>query len=340
MKRMVLRAVAVAAAAIGLFVAPARADEVHFKNGDKLTGKIVSAEGSKLKFRSSVAGTVEVDLTDVKTFSSDGPVRLRLDDGTVLRQPVTGAEAGQVAVKPGAIQGQNVPIARIKSINAAETWTGSLVAGLLITRGNSDTDAYNFGIDAVRRTDLDRITLNGQYLFGRQRDEDTGLKSTSTDNWRAGGKYDYFVSKQLYAFGSLGVEKDRIANLNLRLTPAAGLGYQWVERPDFNVNTEVGGSWVYEDYTGADSTDQFGLKLAYHMDKRLREGVRAFHNLAFYPSVEKLSDYYLITDAGLRADLTDKFFTEFKVEFKYDATPGPDASRSDLRYILGVGWGF
>jgi len=33
-------------------------------------------------------------------------------------------------------------------------------------------------------------------------------------------------------------------------------------------------------------------------------------------------------------------FTEFKLQWNYDSTPAPGASRSDLRYILGVGWKF
>lgn len=119
----------------GAFSSAALADEIVFKNGDKLTGKIVSAEDGKLKIKSTVAGTVEVDLADVKTFASDAPVSIKLKDGTIIKQQVAAADkAGEVAVKPGAVAAQNVPIESIKSINQKETWTGSLVAGGLITR--------------------------------------------------------------------------------------------------------------------------------------------------------------------------------------------------------------
>lgn len=333
-----IKSIAVCAA---FMATPVLADEVVFKNGDKLTGKIVSAEDGKLKIKSTVAGTVEVDLADVKTFSSDEPIALKLKDGTIIRQAVGAAEKpGEVAVKPGAVAAQNVPIDSIKTINQKESWTGSIVAGGLITRGNSDTEAFNLSADATRRTDIDRLNLNAQYLFGRQEDPTTGDKSTSTDNWRLGAKYDYFINEKLYAFGSFGVEKDRIANLDIRLTPAVGIGYQWIERKDFNFFTEAGLAYVYEDYEGEEASENISLKLAYHVDKKLRDGVAVFHNLTFYPSIEDISDYYLLTDAGIRADLTDSFFTEFKVELKYDATPASGSSRSDLRYILGVGWNF
>lgn len=335
-----IKSLAVCAVA-GLFGSSALADEVLFRNGDKLTGKIVSAEDGKLKIRSTVAGTVEVDMANVKTFSSEGPVALKLKDGTIIWQPVAAAEKpGEVAIQGGAVAAQTVPIDSIRTINQKDSWTGSVVAGGLITRGNSNTEAVNISADVTRRTDTGRLNLNGQYLFGRQEDPTTGEKSTSTDNWRLGAKYDYFFNEQLYAFGSFGVEKDRIANLDIRLTPAVGVGYQWIERKDFNVFTEAGLAYVYEDYEGQEASENISLKLAYHVDKQLREGLTVFHNLTFYPSIESISDYYLLTDAGIRADLTDSFFTEFKVEFKYDSSPAENSSRSDLRYILGVGWSF
>lgn len=355
------RCVAAAAAVVLASTTPAAwADEVLFKNGDKLTGTVVSAEGGKLKLKSSVAGTVDVDLSDVKTFTTDKPVRMKLSDGTVVNQPLVAAtQPGQVAVRPadgaaavpavpgqGAVAGQAaaagrvVPLSSIRSINAKDTWTGSLVAGALVTRGNSDTDAFNFSGDATLRREDDRLNVNGQYLFGRQRDADTGAKTTSTDNWRAGAKYDYFFSKQFYGFASGTVERDRIAELSLRLTPAVGAGYQWIERPDFNLSTEGGLAFIHEEFDNDGTNDSVSLKLAYHVDKKLREGIKAFHNLTYFPSLQNLNDYYVLTDAGLRVDLTERFFTEFKVELKYDATPAPGASRSDLRYILGVGWSF
>ncbi|MGB7157078.1 MAG: hypothetical protein WBD40_03365 [Tepidisphaeraceae bacterium] len=64
--------------------ATVRADEILFKNGDKLTGKIVSADAGKLVIETAVAGTVTVDMANVKTFSTDAPLDLRLKDGSTV----------------------------------------------------------------------------------------------------------------------------------------------------------------------------------------------------------------------------------------------------------------
>src|ERR1700744_692397 len=54
-------------------VSAAKADEVIFKNGDRITGKIDVYDGTKLVMKSGPAAKVEIDLKTVKTFSTDGP---------------------------------------------------------------------------------------------------------------------------------------------------------------------------------------------------------------------------------------------------------------------------
>jgi hypothetical protein len=76
---------------------PVAADEILFLNGDRLTGKIVSADGGKLTIKTENAGDVTVDLAKVKTFSTDEPIVLKSGD-TTLRSKVTGGADGTVQV--------------------------------------------------------------------------------------------------------------------------------------------------------------------------------------------------------------------------------------------------
>jgi putative salt-induced outer membrane protein YdiY len=313
------------------------ADEVRFKNGDRLTGTITSAEGGKLKITSKVAGDVTVDLKDVDTFSTDAPAAVHLNDGSVVRDRIEAGGAGAVRTAGG----RPVPLSSVESINPnRDRWTGSVVAGGLIARGNSDTTSLNVNAEASRRTLKDRLSGSASYIFSRDRNPDTGDKNTTADNWSAAGKYDYFFTKKVYGFASLRAEHDRIADLDLRLTPSLGVGYQWVEKPDLNFNTEAGLAWVYEEYSDADSEEHVAARLAYHVDKKFNERVSLRHNLEYLPSLEDASDFNVNTDVGLRTSLTKNMFTELKVEWKYDATPAPGADKNDQRFLLGVGWSF
>ena len=98
---------------------------------------------------SAVAGKITVDMKDVRTFASDGPLAIKLKDGTLIHQQVATAQDGQIALAPGgALQPQNVALATIKTVNFKEDWTGSLTVGGQLARGNTNTDTLN---DAVSR---------------------------------------------------------------------------------------------------------------------------------------------------------------------------------------------
>ncbi len=316
------------------------ADEIQFKNGDRLSGTILSAGDGQLVIQTDVAGKITVNLDDVATFSSDQPITLHLEDGTRLNQPVAAGESGSIQVQEGTVQAQPIALEKIRHINPTENWSGAIVVGGMLERGNSRTESLSVSIDAARRSENDRITVGAAYRFGRQEDPDTGDDKTTTDNWFLSGQYDYFFNEKWYAYANTRIERDRVADLELRLTPGGGIGYQWLETPRTSFNTEVGLAWIYEDYENADSTDTFALRLAYELKHQLNDRVALFHGVEYFPSVEDIGDYLILADAGIRADLTDNMFGEFKLEVKHDSTPAPDASRTDLKYILGVGWRF
>src|SRR5256885_1000968 len=121
---------------------PARGDEIIFKNGDHLSGKIVGADGGKLTVKTSVAGEIKVDMKDVKSFSTEEPIELRLNDGSTIKDRVTASDEGTIATSgEGTISVQTVALADVKKINPPPVkWSGALTAGGTLTRGNSQTD--------------------------------------------------------------------------------------------------------------------------------------------------------------------------------------------------------
>jgi len=93
-------------------------------------------------------------------------------DGTVQVVPVAGGTPQVIALKD---------VAKINPLPVK--WTGSFVANAMITTGNSETENFGVSLNAVRRSEIDRITLAGAYYYGRPEDKDTGKKDTTIDNW-------------------------------------------------------------------------------------------------------------------------------------------------------------
>jgi putative salt-induced outer membrane protein YdiY len=325
-----------------VLAARAGADEIQFLNGDRLTGKIVSAEGGKLVIKTETAGDVTVDLSKVKTLSTDEPIVVKSGDST-FKSKLEPGEDGTVRVVP--VEGsapQTLALKDLTQLNPTPVkWTGAITVNALVTRGNSESDNLGASANAVRRSEIDRMTFGAGYYYGRQKNKTTGDSETNVNNWFVLGKYDFFLTKHFYLYAAGRAERDRIADLDLRLILGGGVGYQWFETPTFNLNTEAGPAWIYENFTHQPSEDHLAARLAYHVDWTPHKMLKLFHNLEYLPRVtEPFVDYNMNLDAGFRATVIQNFFAEFKFEFKYDSTPAIGARKEDLRYLVGLGWAF
>jgi putative salt-induced outer membrane protein YdiY len=228
----------------------------------------------------------------------------------------------------------------IKKINPPPVkWTGSVLVGGMITRGNTKTDNFNALLHLGRRTDQDRITVDAGYLYGREHTNGDGTHETQ-NNWFTEGKYDYFFNPKLYAYGDVRAERDVIAGLDLRLTPGVGAGYQWFDSPKFKFNTEAGASYLYRSYSKDGTSESVSMRLAYHVNWAINDKVSLIHDLEYFPGLDRIGNYLITTDAGLHVKLSEKIFTDFRIEERYDSQPAPGKTYNDIRYILGVGINF
>ncbi len=329
-----------------VFDLTAKADEIVFTNGDRLTGKIIRLVDKKLVFQSDVVGEVTVDVSKIQTFSSDEPVEIHLKDGTILKQNVLQAGPNRFLIEGNdTLPAQEFDLSVVSSINPPAKpkpkWTGNISAGLTSTHGNTKTEQRNASLNLNRRTEKDRIVLKADYARGEQEDPDTGKSNKTEDWWRTKAKYDYFFTKKLYGYLDNRYEKDSIAKLDRRIVFGGGAGYQWIESEDMNFSTEAGLASLYEkfDNTG-DSNSEISMQLGYNFDKKLYKKIKFLNDLTYYPSIVKLSDYYLSTTAEIRAYFTERFFANFKAILDYDATPAPGSGETDVKYIFGLGVSF
>ncbi len=96
---------------------------------------------------------------------------------------------------------------------------------------------------------------------------------------------------------------------------------------------------MYQHFTnGTPERKDFSLKFAYRLTKKFNDQVSLFHDFDYYPSVENGSHFLLDADVGIHADMTKKFFTEFKFVWNYDANPAISALKNDERIELNIGY--
>lgn len=317
----------------------AHADEILLKNGDRLTGKI-TAEGTKLTIETKSEGKVSVDLKDVKTFSTSEPADVVLSDGTKIHTRIGAGPEGQMLLAPVGGMLQPFPFARLKAINPPPVrWTANILFGGLLARGNTDSDSFNASADIGHKTEHDEFTFRGQYLFSRQRVPGDGKHETA-DDLLGRIKYQYNLTARWYLYVSVEAEHDVIAGLDLRLAPSIGGGYRWIDQPNLSFSTEAGFGYLYRQYAHDGEMGSPDARLAYHVKAKFNDKVSAFQDLEYLPGLDRIDNYFLNADLGIRADITGRVYTEFKIDYRYDSKPAPAHGPNDIRYILGVGVAF
>jgi len=322
------------------------ADELYLKNGDRLTGQIVRMTDDKLIFKSNVVGEVTVNLSEIRTLSSEAPLEVHLKDGTVLRQPVAAAEPNQFSIAAGEpLKSQTFTLTQVASINPPPKpkprWTGSLSGSVASTHGNTSTESLSGSFNAMRRSEKDRITASADYARSEREDPDTGDEDTTENWWKTKAQYDYFFTKKFFGFVNGRYEKDAIAELDRRVVVGGGGGYQWIEEPETSFSTSFGLASLYEKFDNqTDSNSEISLQAGYNFQKTMWKNLRFLHDLTYFPSLEQFSDYYLTTSAELRATMIKNLFASFRVIFDYDASPAEGRGSTDVKYLFGIGLTF
>lgn len=325
-----------------------QADELVFKSGGKLTGKLLSLEGGKLVFESDEVGKVTVGLEKVRDFSTDAPVQLNIGDDLSIKSKVARSKPGYFSIQTDSIAAHEYPISELKTINPKPKplpkWTGSLTAGFSSTHGNTFAESGSISFDMLKRSEKDRTTLGGNYIVSRSEKGDTGEKVTTQENFTLNGQYDYFWSKKVFSFINGSFKKDHISNLDRRIVAGLGFGYQWIETKDLTYSVDLGLAELCEQYTQGDvidKNDELSAQVGHNLGWQINDKVRFTHNLKFYPSLtSSLSDYYLTTDAELRIALSTAWYSSFKAILDYDSTPAEGIGTTDTKYIMGIGWKF
>ena len=313
-------------------------------NGDRITGDLVKLVDGKLVMQTELAGTIKVDVENIETLSSEMPVSIHFPDGTEINAPVEKAAGGKIRIAGETSEIRQTELADIL-INPPKKepprWKGEVSVGLTYTSGNTNNETYAVSGGLKKETERDTITFAADVYKKKVKPKGTSEKVTTEDWWKTRGKYELNLSDRKYIFGEGRYEVDEVALLDRRIIAGGGFGYKWIKSDIENFSVEGGLSNVYEKYDdGSGSTSNLSASAAYHYDRRINDTFSLKHDTSFFPSTEDISDYYLTTSFELRAMISERLFSNFKILYDYDATPAADREKDDVKYILGIGANF
>ncbi|MEJ2691273.1 MAG: DUF481 domain-containing protein [Deltaproteobacteria bacterium] len=318
----------------------AHADVVWLKNGDRMSGEILSKTGDKLKFRSVYAGDIEIKWQEVDRFSSDKAMAFLLRDNNRLVGRAVALEQSRISIEAGSVL-KTAPLAPadIVTIHPSEykesttKLSGRLNVGITSRRGNTDTGSMHMDGELVARTKKNRYTVGGSYNW----EQDSGTETES--NLSLYSKYDHFLDKNWYLSTKVSFLRDRFQDVKLRSLLGGSLGYQVWETEVRNLSMEAGVDYVNEDFFQAPDDDYPGARWGLHYDQFLFGRLtQFFHQHEVSVGVKDVKDILLSSETGFRFPLKKNFSATLKYDYDWDNTPSPGKNRSDSAYMLNVGY--
>jgi len=324
-----------------LMVSNVLADEVRLKNGGRLPGKILGMEDGKLVLKTSYAGEISIEWSEVATLRTDTPVNVVLEYDTYYTSSQGIIELGEdekIKLKTDEMQ-EAVPfhLASVKSINAkaqpSVKVTAHINGGIDVEKGNTDNEEYHLDGELIARTEWNRYTIRGEFDIEESNNEKT------EDDWLVFAKYDHFLTKKWHLVGFVIFENDEFKDLDLRSSFGAGVGYQFFETAVTNLGVQVGLSRVSEDFIVDEDDDYSESMWILDFDKWLSEKkVQFYHRQMGFVGLKDTEDLRVETRTGFRIPVYRHLAVGAQFKWDWDNTPSQEEGESDYEFLLTIGW--
>jgi len=325
-----------------------RADQVTLKNGDRITGTVVKADGKNLVLKGDFVGEVTIALENVVTITSEKPVYVALADGrTVVGVMSASDNRAEIKSASGAVTVNRGDIQAIRSeaeqqlyestLNPSwfEQWSGGGDLGIALTRGNSDTTNIALGLGMTRETRNDKTSVYAASIYNR--DNTGSVSRTIANTIRFGVRYDRNFHGRWFGYGFTDLERNGLQQLNLRWVLGGGLGYHAIRNERTNLDLLGGLAMNREYFKGFDNDRtsaeaQVGQTLSHKFNNR----VSLKEQLFFFPNLSDGGEYRINFDNSLVTDITRRIGWQLTLSDRYLSNPPDGFKQNDLVITTGV----
>ena len=328
------------------------------KNGDRLTGTVVSMDGKKLVLKTSYAGDVAIAWDEVNRFSSDNsPLVVTKTDKQVVSGTVVTDGANVVVTTP---QGaQTIPRSEVATMRShadqaayekslhpgmLEGWSGGSNFGFALARGNSETTNVALGFNALRKTTKDAWIVNATQLFA----QDNKVNTTTANSFLGLIRYDRNFSKRWFVFGLFSGMYDELQQLNYRFLPGAGLGFHAIATDRTTLDLLGGFGYTRESYYNGTVNNLASATLGDEFAYKITKTTTFTQNLYYLPSLNQPnyvpgpgqsnpSNYRVNFTAGFATKLNGWLTANANFLDQYVSQPVPGNKKNNVVFTTGLG---
>jgi putative salt-induced outer membrane protein YdiY len=328
------------------------ADIVETTDGSRLVGEITQVSGGVLVLETAYAGSIEIPVEQVVTFSSEDAETVRLSNGNVAVGSVSGSSDGTISVSTagGTVTAATSEVAaawqpgdRDPDVIANEAalegqlrkWSYEAAVGISGKSGNTSKSDFNGSAAATLEGPSDRLNMYVQYQYAK-------AEGVATSDEIVGGmSYTSFFSDHFGWYVREELERDRFENISFRSTSAAGLNYRAIKTNTRRLEFTAGLSLRYEGYyTGDPSSDSFpGLDFGVKHYWKITDWLEMNNIVTYNPAFDDiLGDYRVDHKSTLDLPLGTADYWKLRVslENQYSSNPTVGLDKLDTTYGLSL----
>jgi hypothetical protein len=312
----------------GALCATARAQNVvlHLKNGDKLTGFVVSEYTNRLVLSNSWVKEISVPLAEIS-------------QREIILTGTNHFGGTNVLAK---IKAQPVPTAPPQLF---KHWKGEAEVGLDLIYSTSDQRTYRGRFKlayeqpyASNPKNFFRNSLSYDLSYGKTTQNAGGNKTTTTSSDRMGGsdKTTADFDRHWYAYNLAGIGFDRVRNIDLAVEEGPGLGYHVLQLTNLTANVEGGFNYQLQNNTDDTHMRDFFYRVAEDFIWKLSSRTSLSEKAEFFPRFN-FGEYRLRAEATLSYNVWRYVYWNLTARDSYDTTPAAKVEGNELEVHSSLG---
>ncbi|MFT3907057.1 MAG: DUF481 domain-containing protein [Steroidobacteraceae bacterium] len=205
------------------------------------------------------------------------------------------------------------------SAAAHAEWKGKGEAGVVVARGNTDTDTVSLKLDMTDEVDQWKHALSLAALRAAT-DGDT-----SANRVTAGWQSDYKFSDRAFTFGALRYEKDKFSGFSYQASVTGGFGYNFIATEQVKFSGQVGAGYRRsESDDSATPPNEISNNAIITAGLDFEDAFTATTKLIDKLAVESGADDTLVSNVvGVEVKMSDKLALSVGIDARYHSSP-PD----------------
>jgi len=350
-----------------------RPDQLRFKNGDRISGKIISQTPEEVVFHSAMLGEITLPRKDVQIIRGgsqpeipvESLVGIALMDENGDSDPASNKTAEETPVanvqpepppkiraEPTRPTGDEAAvIADLVDAAPKEPWKGKLEFGLRQQQGRRDIFSMDLRGSADRTIGPNDLSAKARLLYGEQDGRVNNDRYDASFQWRRE------LGDRTFAQSLTSYFQDDLKDINRNWEQNFGAGYRLLDAEEHVINLGAGLTGQYREANLSESGFYTLVELfqdyTYRINRRLTirqnaqaqyspEGGTRFLSVSSQPSssIREETNYKIRFNTVLQGKLTEHLSMNLRFEFEYDNAVRPSSARTDQRIISSIGYAF